>query len=366
MKVTFIALESYSIVGGLQQFNRRIVDALSNLFENFKINQPSIVLKGDESQHIKSSTAKVNFIACGQSRFKFIKSVLSQSKQSDILLVGHVNLLSIAYLAKKINPKLRTILFVHGEDVWNTENARPMKPWEPFLAQSLDGVASVSSFTAERMYAAFKISKQKFTIFPNAVDPLIVESTFLEKKPILLTVARLAKHDWGKHHDSVLKALPKVLEKIPEAKYRIIGDGVLRSQLEKLVNTLEIAHAVEFTGRVSDEDLAKSYQEASLFVMPSEKEGFGIVFLEAWLYQIPVICGTEDASNEVITNGVDGFAIHHDDIDELANKITYLLTNPDQAQNMGVAGNEKVSSKYMMENFITNLEALLQKINSVK
>lgn len=366
-KITFVALETYSLIGGLQQFNRRVVSALSILNKNKKIARPAVILKGDNDEHIKNVIDQADFFPCGISKIAFIKTVLQHAKSTDVLLLGHVNLLPLAMLSKLINPKLKTILFVHGVDVWGT-NARKVRKIDRFLISFVDKIASVSSFTAQKMSEAFHISDYKFIVFPNAVDPLtrtVVDMEF-SKKPLLLTVSRLTESENGKHHDSVLKALPHILEKIPDTRYCIIGDGVLRRELEELAKKLNVYHAVEFKGRVSDDDLAKSYGEASLFVMPSEKEGFGIVFLEAWLRKIPVICGTEDASHEIISHGVDGFAIHHNNIEELSKKIIWFLQHPDEAKKMGKAGEEKVSSQYVMANFITNLEALLKKINSVK
>lgn len=361
-QIVFAALESYSMIGGLQQFNRRIVSALSNLHFTKEYAKPKIILKGDTHEHVRNRNELVDFFACGNSKIEFLKECIKQSKKADILLLGHINLLSIGLLSKFFNPKLKIILFVHGEDVWNTEHSRKMKFYEPFLIRYLDYIASVSRFTANRMAKEFNISAEKFIIFPNAVDQISENSKIQKNKPILITVARLAQHDWGKHHDSVIRAIPYILKSIPNIQYNIIGDGVLKPKLQELAQSLNVEHVVNFLGRVSDEVLAQSYAEASLFVMPSEKEGFGIVFLEAWLRNIPVICGTDDASHEVVTNGVDGFTIHHDNIEELAEKIKLILQNPDKANAMGQAGREKVLTNYLMNNFTENLKLLLVKV----
>lgn len=366
-KITFVALESYSLVGGLQQFNRRVVSALSELSQKYNWTQPIVILKGDEPEHVKDRQERVIFKACGQSKSEFLRALVKECRNTDLLLLGHVNLLPMAFLSKLINPKIKVILFVHGVDVWGV-NSRKVKKWDPFLIRFVNRIASVSNFTAKKMSATFHVPLEKFIVFPNAVDSLVDYSQIekKEKNPLLLTVSRLSANETGKHHDSVLKALPQVLEKIPNAKYRIVGDGVLRTNLEELAKSLDVNYAVEFTGRVSDEVLAQSYAEASVFVMPSEKEGFGIVFLEAWLRSIPVICGTEDASHEVIADGVDGFAIHHANIDQLADKIIDILQHPDKAEKMGKAGREKVIQTYLMTNFIDNLDHLLKDVKNGK
>ena len=359
MKVTFLTLDTYSKIGGIQQFNRRVVSALCSLINDKNV---TIILKGDTSESIENRPEKAKFVACGNSRVQFFSESLRNTKEADILFLGHVNLLPIAFLVKLIRPKIKIILFVHGIDVWG-HNGRKIKKFDRYFIKFVDQVASVSNFTAQKMSESFIVPKDKFTIFSNAVDPLDIKDSgngLVNKLPMLLTVARLSENERGKHHDSVLKALPKIIQAVPNVKYRIIGDGVLRKELEDLATSLGVLHAVEFKGRVSDEDLAKSYEEASVFVMPSEKEGFGIVFLEAWLRKIPVICGTQDASHEVVSHGVDGFAIHHDDIDSLSEKIIFLLENKNSAINMGKAGHQKVLENYLMNNFVERLNSLLR------
>ncbi|KAA8732060.1 glycosyltransferase family 4 protein [Acinetobacter qingfengensis] len=367
LRFTFCALESYSMVGGLQQFNRRVVSALAEISFKSNLFRPTIILKGDTEQDIAQRIENVNFIACGSSHKKVAMNILKFAKYTDIMFFGHINLLPMAILAKLVNPRLKTVLFVHGHDVWNTKGTRQKKKWESWALNFIDKIASVSEFTATLMSDAFHVPKDKFYLFPNAVDPLVFDKKIVENSntsSFLLTVSRMAEHDIGKHVDSVLRAMPEIRKYIPNVRYRVIGDGILRSQLQKLAQDLAVADIVDFMGRVSDEELAQSYAGATVFVMPSEKEGFGIVFLEAWLRYVPVICGTEDASHEVITDGVDGYAIHHDDIPELAKKITDLLLNPEKAKAMGEAGYKKVQQQYLMTTFTQNLAKLIEEIIS--
>lgn len=362
MKVLFLALDAYSSIGGIQQFNRRIINALSELTLDQKITSGKVILKGDNEKDLSNILSNVKIIGCGSSKLDFVFKSMQAFQDTDILLLGHVNLLPFAFIAKIINPKINVKLFVHGVDVWGV-NSRKIKKLDRYFIKFVDQIASVSNFTACKMSESFLVPQERFSIFPNAVDPLDqAESSFgsINKTPILLTVARLSENERGKHHDSVLRALPKIIQAIPDVKYRIIGDGVLKAELKDLAASLGVSQAVEFKGRVSDEDLAKSYEEASIFVMPSEKEGFGIVFLEAWLRKIPVICGTEDASHEVVSHGVDGFAIHHKDIDSISEKIIFLLENKNSTINMGKAGYQKVLENYLMNNFVERLNSLLR------
>lgn len=119
---------------------------------------------------------------------------------------------------------------------------------------------------------------------------------------------------------------------------------------------------VRFHGRLSDTDLARAYDRASLFVLPSSKEGFGIVYLEAWQRDLPVICSIYGASSEVVTDGVDGFAVDPDDTPALTERMHSLLVDPERARAFGTAGHAKVEAQYLNPAFQKRLGTLLRNL----
>jgi glycosyltransferase involved in cell wall biosynthesis len=177
-------------------------------------------------------------------------------------------------------------------------------------------------------------------------------------------VTRLAAHDHGKNIDKVLRAIARLVADIPQLHYTISGDGVLRPQLETLSRELGIQEHVTFSGRVDDAALSEAYSRASVFVMPSEKEGFGIVFLEAWQRELPVICGIKDAACEIITDQVDGFAVDPHNIEALAARISYLIAHPKEARSMGLAGADKVRANYLDTAFQRRLGEILDEVEN--
>jgi phosphatidyl-myo-inositol dimannoside synthase len=119
---------------------------------------------------------------------------------------------------------------------------------------------------------------------------------------------------------------------------------------------------VEFLGRVSDAELASMYARAAIFALPSSKEGFGIVYLEAWQWSLPVIGGSEGAAPEVIDHGVDGLIANEHDPQQLADHIERLLGSAELREKMGTAGNKKVSHRYSNDAARRNLSALLTRM----
>ena len=357
--ILFLALDTYGRIGGIQRFNQRVIAALAEISGDNGWKRPSIHIMRDGKADIPETTATA-IRAFGRRRLGFIVHSAVAALTCKILFLGHINLLPVGLICKLLSPRIKLVLFVHGDEVWNDPAYRRMRFYEPLMARALSRIASVSAFTASRMQKAFKLPAETFTLFPNAVDDIDRQSQ--KSGCNILTVARLDRHDRGKNIDALIKAMALLKRRNVECILQIVGEGPLKSELASLARELAVGERVEFLGRVSDARLAEAYAQACLFAMPSSKEGFGIVFLEAWLHGLPVICGTQDAAAEIITDGVDGYAVNPWDIEALAEKIAMLLDHPDMAAAMGEAGADKVRSRYLMEHFKGNLEKLIAEL----
>jgi phosphatidyl-myo-inositol dimannoside synthase len=351
-RILFVGAETYSQIGGLQQFNQRLLRALGSV-EAYSVS--ALIMRDGEEHFPRDINVRFGSIA---KRPQMIADVARRARALDVLLIGQINLLPVALAARLLNPRIRIIMFVHGDEAWNDPVYRRMRFYEPWLCRRLDRIAAVSRYTARRMAGAFHLPDDLFFYFPNAVDER-GQSLPLPRSATLLSVCRLAAHDKGKHIDALIRAMPQVRQALPEARLRVVGAGVLLDELKALALSLGLADAVQFDGRVSTADLERAYLEAGAFAMPSSKEGFGIVFLEAWQHGLPVICGTMDAAHEVISDGIDGFAVHHDDIGQLAEKIGFLLGHPDIAREMAAKGAEKVKTVFSDASFRRRLGSLI-------
>jgi glycosyltransferase involved in cell wall biosynthesis len=150
-----------------------------------------------------------------------------------------------------------------------------------------------------------------------------------------------------KNVDVLIKAVALLINDEVAVRLEIVGDGELRPGLERLTTQLGVESHVSFLGRVDDADLANAYARASVFALPSSKEGFGIVYLEAWQRELPVVCGRLGASHEVVSDGVDGFVADEADPADVAAKIRRLITDPSLARSLGRNGRKKVQNTYL-------------------
>lgn len=168
--------------------------------------------------------------------------------------------------------------------------------------------------------------------------------------PVLLTVARLVSR---KGIDTVLRALPPLLELAPSLEYWIVGNGPARPELERLIRDLRLTASVRFLSKegdpVSDSELPDIYRRASIFVLPARAEfhtaegspsveGFGIVYLEASASGLPVVAARSRGASEAVRENETGLLVPPDDPAELTQALARLLCDDDLCQRLGRAG----------------------------
>jgi glycosyltransferase involved in cell wall biosynthesis len=361
MKVMYIGLDIFSQAGGIGRYTRRFLQALSGLA------QKTIVLSlwdsAVESQRIPPG---MDFIPCQRNKMKALSLFLSKLIlfRPAVIVYGHIMLVPLAVIGKILSPRSRHVLIVYGIEVWGDGYYRNtgLERWT--VKRYLDAIITISLFTQQRMINNFVIGQAQFYLLPPALDlnPTRAASDPLKQSQSVLTVTRLSVSEQNKGVDKVLRALPKVLETYPETVYTVIGEGPLKEQYQKLALDLGIADHVRFLGYVDEVTLHAAYEQSSLFIMPSSKEGFGIVFLEAWQYKLPVICGNRDASAEVVTHDLNGLTVNPDSPEEIAQAILFLLSNPDVAHRMGEEGFKTLNQKYSHATFVETLSRILHEI----
>jgi glycosyltransferase involved in cell wall biosynthesis len=128
----------------------------------------------------------------------------------------------------------------------------------------------------------------------------------------------------------VLESLPFLITQYPTLKYLLAGQADLQEQnrLEKLVMTLNIADYVSFIGFIPDEELSNYFRLADIFIMPSRKEGFGIVFIEAAACGCKIIGGDQDGTPQALLNGKLGTLINPESKETLITAIEEQLMQP--------------------------------------
>jgi phosphatidylinositol alpha-1,6-mannosyltransferase len=360
-RLVVCALQTYSRVGGLQNFNKRVVANLAERTIERHEAAPLVVLLGDERAKLPERGGIE--IRGFDHPLRFIFHVIRAGfADADLFMISHINLLPIAVLLRCLKPKVPILLFVHGDEVWNSEG-RKRRWYEPLFLHCVSRIASVSTYTATTMAREFSVERSKFRILPNAVDP--AQDLLCARnpaRPTILTVTRLGRRERRKHVDQVIKAVALLRHKVPGLRYEIIGEGVLRPELEALARTLRVDDIVSFLGRVDDAGVAAAYARANVFALPSSKEGFGIVYLEAWQHGLPVLCASQGAAMEIVLDGADGYVVDPADVDGIVERLLRWLTDPGLARAMGECGRKKVENLYLNKTFRANLDQIIDEL----
>ena len=183
-----------------------------------------------------------------------------------------------------------------------------------------DVVITVSNYEKRQLVERYGIPSEKIRVVYNAIDPERYRRMEVEKyinDKIVLFVGRLTIQ---KGCEFFLEAAKKVLERVPDARFVIVGSGdQMHSLIQKSID-LGIADRTHFVG--FDPDVTKYYSIADVFVMPSVSEPFGLTPLEALACDVPVIISKQSGVSEVLRNCL---KVDFWDTQELANKIIALL-----------------------------------------
>ena len=290
--------------------------------------------------------------------FWYTWKIIKKEKIKKVIVAHVLPTGSVLYILKKIF-KIPYIVSFHGLDLANTQVEAKKRTMLKLICRNADGLIANSNYTKNLLH---KLTQKKYPVeiiypCPNFTYQEISEQSLssfkskhgLENKKVLLTVGRLVKR---KGHDFVLKSLPQVIKSVPNIIYLIVGSGPELENLKKLVQILDLNNIVRFCSDVQDAEIPLYFSSADLFVMPSRQladgdvEGFGIVYLEANSYALPVIAGRSGGAIEAVENEVNGLLVGPENEQEIAESIIELFQNSQKAKKFGFQGSERVKKMF--------------------
>ncbi len=228
------------------------------------------------------------------------------------------------------------VIYAHGEEITTWRQSGKRRAME-FAYRHADRVIANSEFTREKLLE-LDVPGEKIVRISPGVDTerfrpgLPTEDLFaklgLETEiPLILSVGRLSRR---KGFDQVIRALPQVLEHVPNAHYAIIGIGEDAGYLENLARDTGVSERVHLLGHVPMEELPRWYNACRVFAMPNrevdgDNEGFGMVFLEAGVCGKPSIAGLAGGTGDAVLAGVSGTRIDGESVNQVAGALTGYL-----------------------------------------
>ncbi len=215
---------------------------------------------------------------CGRNKARFVRATLRLSRGCNRIICGHVAQLPVALAAKLRHPRLKYYLVAHGIEVW-----RKFTLAERLALRGAEKIFCVSDYTRRELLKHCPLPEAKMVVLSNGLDPFFPVASVPVRRgaPVILTVTRLTRADRYKGVGHMIEAMPAIRAAVPDVVLRIVGRGDDLPRLQTLRNRLGLRSAGEFLGFVDDRRLATELQACNLFALPSEREGFGLVFLEA-------------------------------------------------------------------------------------
>jgi phosphatidylinositol alpha-1,6-mannosyltransferase len=347
MKVLLFTIEYPPFYGGV-----------ANYYFNLKKYWPKLeeilVLNNNNDELINK---KYWFLKWLPSIWKLFKAV--KTERINHILVGHILPLGTsAYIIKKILKTSYTI-FLHGMDFTYALKSWRKKILVKILLLNSKNIICVNSYVAGLVIDFLPELQAKITIINPGVEKIKTEKNSalagelknkydLENKIILLTICRLVKR---KGVDKVLEGLPEAIKAAPNLKYIIIGKGEEEENLKFKILNLKLEDKAFLLTDVSDEEKYAWLHLCDIFIMPAREikgdvEGFGIVYLEANIYNKPVIAGASGGVGDAIIHGLNGLLVNPENINEITKAIIQLARDEALRGQLGEAGRLRAEKEF--------------------
>ncbi|MDP2642847.1 MAG: glycosyltransferase family 4 protein [Candidatus Peregrinibacteria bacterium] len=300
-----------------------------------------------------------------------LKRIIAEEK-IDIL---HLNLWNPAscrygFLAGK-SAKIPMIVTEHDPfELTGFKNA-----FKKYGLKAVSKIVTVSLENQKLLKKLFPEHKEKIEVIQNGIDTDWWQSQVLrfaendrheiktevfranEDTLIIISVAELHERKGLKY---LIKAVSEVKEKYPNIKLVIVGEGPNRKNLENLIEDLKLEDHVILLGR--RKEIPKLLKSSNIFVLPSRREAFGLVNLEAMITPLPVIASAVGGIPEIIKNGETGILVKAEDEKELAKALETLISDSPLREKMAEKGFLRVKENFSAQKMAEKYEKLYSEL----
>lgn len=261
----------------------------------------------------------------------YLRAVRSSRDKTTIVSIWWPVGVAVAIVPKALRG--RFVVLAHGSEIAPTRTG-PRRWIMRFVYRRADAVLANSSFTQAllaRVGTVANVGRIAMAVDGTPIAPTRAVA------PTIVSVGRLIER---KGFDRTLDAIASLADEFPDLHYVVVGAGPQGDALEARARALGIAERVRFLGRVSDEELRAAYASAWIFALPTrlvvdDVEGFGLVYLEAAMAELPAIGGLGSGAVDAIVDGETGYLVDGTDVAAIAGALRRLLVDPDSAAAMG-------------------------------
>ena len=262
----------------------------------------------------------------------------------------------------KIFGNLSYNIFAHAKDIYLTE-----KEVLDRRIGSAEFVLTCTGFN-HRHLRSLSTSSTPIYLSYHGIDLTRFTSTVVKHKtetPLILSVGRYCEK---KGFPYLIQACQQLKQQGHKFQCDIVGYGPLEGELAQLIAELDVADMVSLAGKMTQDELVKVYQRASIFVLPcqvmenGDRDGIPNVLLEAMAMEIPVVSTDISGISELVESDKNGFLIPEKDTPAIAEALGKLLAQPELGEQFGKAGRERVLQQFSLERNVGEIRELFDKM----
>jgi phosphatidyl-myo-inositol dimannoside synthase len=357
-RIVYAMTGADGLCGGIATANKNVLRALSRLAQDGGCRFTVLSLHETVKDRPDCLPQDAEFLAFGGRKLPFAARLAQRACAGGLLAFDHVTL-SPPVLPHSVLRRCRLAILAHGSEADDR-----MKRSSRWMFRLADKVLTNSDLTRERLlrwlpdvqaetcWLGLSPDFDLPDALPESASPT-VELTACDGvrrrigERMLLLVARMDASEGEKGHDAVIRALPRLRTKFPDVQAVFPGSGSGREALARMAADLNVADAVFLPGFVTTPALQAYYRQCAAYVMPSQQEGFGLVYLEAMSAGKPCVGCRNDGAEEVIVHDETGLLIaDQSDTSELVAALDRLLAAPDWSAQLGRRGFQRLHEHF--------------------
>lgn len=369
----------YPIIGGAEIFAQHVAEHLVKTGHSVDVITVRKVGSLSGYEQINGvGVYRANYLKVRYLRFlTFFPSLIWQAvsldrkKNYDIIhSVGDIAI-EAGTIVSRLRGKKHLITTQGGGDLMEFISQKSIldRPRMSLLKYGLKRASLVHAVSSYMKKVATRLGAKDVVVIPNGVDTskfkpmdkqkLREKHGYSPKESIIISTSRLTPKNGM---DDLIRAAARVCQEFSNIRLVIIGEGVQRPELERLIRELKLEGMVELPGSVPNVQIPEYLNLADIFVRPALDEGFGISFIEAMACQLPVIGSAVGGILDVIQDGRNGLMVAPGDIDDITQKITTLLLDKELGQRLADGGYKTVQQKFTWQAVLKQIDSLYERL----
>jgi glycosyltransferase involved in cell wall biosynthesis len=348
--------------GGVQTYSRRVAEILSEYARQRggEFHALSLLDSTWNPEQHPNPVQYTSFTAAAGNRKLFVtrSAFVGWTARPSITVVMHTNIAPVALSLRAAGFGGPYVLVLHGIEAWDR-----VPTLVRAAARGAASIVSTTQHTATVFAEANGIPAERFSVIPLAVgeSSVAAEPSRGDAALHVLAAGRLSTMDSYKGFDYLVDAVSQARDRGADVRLCIVGSGDDLPRLQSRAASHGLNGAVRFPGSVCDRSFQQEISGCDVFAMPSLREGFGLVYIEAMRAGRPCIAGNHGGPPEVVTDGEDGFLVEHGNVDQLTERLLTLYERPELRVAMGRRAVAKVEDRYLFPRMRDSWFELLDK-----